>query len=79
MLSSADAEGVPPAAVPKAPFATDAARLLSTRTATSAAAERGPYMKGPFRADDAPTPSSSIKVANLIANLVHCPISAGIL
>jgi len=57
--------------VEKVPFATDdvTAPPLSTRTPTSAAAEHGPYVciqKGLVGSDDAPTPSSSIKVANLV-------------
>jgi len=82
--TSAAAEHVPPVPVEKVPFANDdvAALSLSTSTPTSAAAERVPYVctqKVPVASDDAPTLSSSIKVTNLVANLVQEPILWGIL
>jgi hypothetical protein len=68
--SATDVKGVPP--VGNVPLATDdvTAPSLSTSTLPSApAAERAPYVgtqKGPVGIDDAATPSSMIKVANLV-------------
>ncbi len=79
LLSCGDAEAVPPVAMQKVPLATDdvVALALSTSTLTSApAAKDVPYVckqKGPARIDDAPTPPSMIKVANVVANsLENC-------
>ena len=78
-MSCGDAEAVPPVARGKVPFATDddAVPALSTSTLTYApAAKDVPYVrtqKGPARIDDAPTPPSMIKVANVVANsLENC-------
>jgi len=70
LVSSGDAEAVPPVPMDKIPFATDdvVAPALSTSALTSGAAEGVPCVsiqKGPVGSEDALTLSSSIKVANL--------------
>jgi hypothetical protein len=67
LVSSGDAEGVPPVAMHKVPLATDdvPAPALSTSAPTSPAATEGVPCVSSQKVPVGPTPSSSTKVANL--------------